>query len=226
MIAGLYPYARGGEVHEPRFTLAEIPLSLEVNTRYRKELLVLAGDRTSAGWLEAPGLDVYRVFDDAPARIQRDAAHLMKHWMCRWALAEFGEFLWIDWDTVCLRWPDDEFWSLCRSGDCPRFIRIPDYRATVNCGVYYCPGSWMDALDRSFDAVVQEPNDELHWAAVLPADVRQRDEFWWARRVVNVWTEDDLDLLGPDSCFAHIKDLRWADRARVVAGAGRSDELP
>ena len=34
MIAGLYPYARGGVIHPPKVTLFEIPVSLRVNPSY------------------------------------------------------------------------------------------------------------------------------------------------------------------------------------------------
>lgn len=48
IIAGLYPYTRGGVSRTPRVTLREIPESLEVNPSYRENLLGLAGDQTSA----------------------------------------------------------------------------------------------------------------------------------------------------------------------------------
>jgi hypothetical protein len=109
MIAGLYPYTRADVTQPPVVTLREIPASLEVNPLYRDRLIVLAGDEPSASHLRHFGLEVRRVFADAPASIRRDAAHKMKHWMCRWALAEFGEFLWVDWDTICIRPPDEQF---------------------------------------------------------------------------------------------------------------------
>ena len=52
MIAGLYPYTRAGVTHSPRVTLKEIPDSLTVNSTYRDDLLVLAGDKNSAIQLE------------------------------------------------------------------------------------------------------------------------------------------------------------------------------
>jgi hypothetical protein len=88
MIAGLYPYTRGGVTRPPTVTLKEIPDSLRINPSYRDDLLVLAGDRASAEQLESFGLRVHRVFDDAPAAIQRDTAHKMKHWMCLWAMPD------------------------------------------------------------------------------------------------------------------------------------------
>jgi len=152
LIAGLYFYERGGVRQWPRFTLAEIPRSLEVNRWYRERLLVLAGDRESASLLEAQGLRVHRVFDDAPATVRRDAAHRMKHWMCLWALRSFGEFLWVDWDTVALCEPDAAFWSFCRSGRTPKFIHIPGYWATVNCGVYYACAEWASCMEDALAA--------------------------------------------------------------------------
>jgi hypothetical protein len=217
MIAGLYPYARGGVTSPPVRTLAEIPASLATNPSYREGLLVLAGDRASALMLESFGLHVHRAFDDAPATIHADAAHLMKHWMCRWALREFGEFLWVDWDTVLLRPPDDGFWAWCRRHDTPKFIRIPGYWAGVNCGVYYAGRPWAEEMDRSFQAVVSEPNDELLWCSVLPPDIHERPEFWWGPRVAQVWTPGDFSRVGPDTCFAHVRHLEWADGLRRAA---------
>ncbi len=219
LISGLYPYTRGGVRQSPRVTLAEVPLSLRVNPTYARDLVVLAGDEESARQLGANGLSVHRVFDDAPTDIHGDSAHKMKHWMCRWALREFGEFLWVDWDTVLLRPPDAAFWSWCCAHPTPKFIRIPGYWATVNCGVYYANAAWSDAMDRSFDAAVSEPNDELLWAAVLPTDVTDRPEFWWGGRAVNVWNDADFRLVGPETYFAHVRDLRWAAALRRSVSA-------
>ena len=214
MIAGLYPYRRAGVTRPPVVTLKEIPQCLDVNPWYREELLVLAGDGESRRRLEGFGLKVERVFDDAPESVQRDAAHKMKHWMCLWALREFGEFLWVDWDTVCVRRPDSSFWEWTRAAGTPRFIRIPDYWATVNCGVYYAPGSWTTDMAASFGAVVEEPNDELLWRSVLPADVVHRSEFWWGPKVVHVQTEAEISLVTAEALFVHTKDLSWASAIR------------
>jgi hypothetical protein len=224
MIAGLYPYARGGTVHSPKVTLSEIPASLAANPSYRDDLTVLAGDKNSAAQLEAFGLDVYRVFDDAPGNVRTDAAHKMKHWMCRWALEEFGEFLWVDWDTVLLRHPGDSFWAWCRAHGTPKFIRIPSYWATVNCGIYYAGREWAEAMDRSFAAAVSEPNDELLWASVLPDDVVFRPEYWWGNRVAQIWTRDDFAQVGPNTYFAHVKRLEWAGELRCGATTQQSAE--
>lgn len=219
MIAGLYPYTRGGHRSAPVVTLREIPESLDVNPGYRERLTVLAGDRWSADQLRGFGLQVHRQFGDAPEWVHRDAAHKMKHWMCRWALEEFGEFLWVDWDTVWLRQPDDEFVEWTRSSGTPRFIRIRDYWATVNCGVYYAPERWAAAMEASFEAEVEEPNDELLWRSVLPADVRSRRDFWWGPRVVHVETLSEIDAVGPEAVFVHTKSLSWAEQIRARAGA-------
>lgn len=217
MIAGLYPYTRAGITHSPEVTLREIPASLEVNPSYRDNLIVLAGDAASARQLESFGLRVHRVFDDAPAKIHHDTAHKMKHWMCMWALREFGEFLWVDWDTVLLREPDEAFWSFCRSAGTPKFIHIPDYWATVNCGIYHASRAWLDAMERSLGAEVPEPNDELLWSSVLPSDVVARDAFWWGERVAQIWTEDDFMSVTSSTYFAHVKHLEWADALRALA---------
>lgn len=221
MIAGLYFYTRGDIRRVPEVTLQEIPLSLEVNPWYRDRLLPLAGDEESAALLASHGLRVHRVFTDAPADVQRDAAHRMKHWMCLWALRTFGEFLWVDWDTVALREPDTEFWSFCRATATPRFIRIPGYWATVNCGVYYACASWADAMERSFRSPVRTPNDELLWRSVLPERVTELPEFWWEDRAVNVWTESDMKLISHRTVFAHVRDLAWASQIRALAGQSR-----
>ena len=214
LIAGLYFYCRDGSRSFPGMTLSEIEQSLRVNPSYREQLVIYAGDRESAGLLSQHGLRVHRVLDDAPPAVHRDAAHKMKHWMCLQALEEFGEFLWVDWDTVLLRDLDTAFWEWCRTAGTPKFIRIDNYWATVNCGVYYCPAGWRGALIESFGAQVERPNDELLWRTVLPADVVERPEFWWNGRVENIWSEDEFSRLVPHSYFAHVKELAWAESLR------------
>lgn len=217
MIAGLYFHVRGGVRQFPRVTLSEIPLSLETNPWYRDRVLVLAGDEEAASLLAGFGLRVHRVFSDAPPHIHYDAAHRMKHWMCLWALRTFGEFLWVDWDTVALREPDEEFWSFCRTAGTPKFIQIPNYWATVNCGVYYACSTWVERMERSFEAPVSEPNDELLWRSVLPEQVVERPEYWWGERAINVWTEAALERISERTVFAHVRDLAWAPSARAFA---------
>lgn len=228
LIAGLYPYTRAGVTSPPRLTLAEIPESLRVNPWYKGRLTVLAGDRTSAEHLRGFGLEPARIFNDAPPEVQRDTAHKMKHWMCLWALREFGEFLWVDWDTVSLKEPDDALWLRCRSTDTPRFIRIAGYWATVNCGVYYASSSWADAMEASLGAAVEEPNDELLWRTVLPADVVDRPEFWWAGEAVHVEKPAEFKQATSATYFVHIKQLGWADALRdaVRVGSARHGAFP
>ena len=217
MITGLYPYARGGNIGSPDVTLSEIPISLKVTPSYRENLIILAGDHASASQLRHNDLQVYKVFDDAPESIRVDAAHKMKHWMCCWALEEFGEFLWVDWDTVMIKPPDERFWTRCREHSTPKFIYIQNYWATVNCGVYYADSSWSEAMHRSFDADVPKPNDELLWAAVLPDDVDARPEYWWGEYVVNIWNRIDFALVTRETYFAHVRDLAWANDIRGLS---------
>jgi hypothetical protein len=224
MIAGLYPYTRAGVTSPPKFTLEEIPASLEINPSYREDLIILAGDFDSAMQLEGFGLNVHRIFDDAPEAVKRDTAHKMKHWMCLWALREFGEFLWVDWDTVMLKRPDEAFWAACRERRTPKFVWIDDYWATVNCGVYYANDDWIPAMERSFGAVVSEPNDELLWTSVLPPNVRDRPAFWWGDRVVQIWNEPDFAHVSKETYFAHVKRLDWAANLRSLPCIQRSDE--
>lgn len=69
-------------------------------------------------------------------------------------------------------------------------------------------------MDRSFKSIVQEPNDELLWASVLPSNICQRPEFWWGKRAVNIYNKDEFELISPETYFAHVKDLKWADEIR------------
>ena len=222
IISGLYSHTRGGVTRRPVDTLREIPHSLFVNPRHQTHLF-LTGDRDSARDLARLGCSVHRVFDDAPVEIRRDAVHKMKHWMCTWALEEYGEFLWLDWDTVLLRELDDKFWFWCRFRATPKFVYIPNYWATVNCGVYYACAEWLDVLKRSFSNPVAEPNDELLWTSVLPPDVRSRPEFWWGRRVVHVETRNDFSLVTKHAYFAHVKRLDWANDLRRQSRASRGN---
>jgi hypothetical protein len=214
MIAGYYPYRRGGVTHPPRSILTEIPQSLVVNPSYATDLLILAGDAHAAEVLEGFGLKVVHQFNDAPEAVHNDSAHKMKHWMCLWALERFSEFLWIDWDTVLLQPPDAAFWEWCRYKSTPKFLKIPNYWATVNCGVYYANADWLPAMRTSFAAEVSEPNDELLWASVLPANVRELEHFWWQGRVENVWSKSDFASIGANTYFAHVHELDWATKLR------------
>ena len=209
LITGLYPYVRGGVHKPPVVTLAEIPRSLRVNPMYKDRLMVLAGNEESAHSLKGFGLQVTRTFDDAPVFVTKDMAHKMKHWMCLWALREFGEFLWLDWDTVWMRDPPAAFWKNLRASATPRFIYIPHYWAIVNCGIYYVPGSWLGAMEKSLYFDTDDPNDELLWASVLPCDVRQRREFWWGQHALHIETLQDMESVTQKTYFAHVKNFDW-----------------
>jgi len=210
-IAGLYQYCRAGQCSPPTKTLEEIALSLRANPGYRDMLTVLSGDRNCTAELTKLGLKVTKTFEDAPAFVKSNAAHLMKHWMCIWALREFGEFIWVDWDTLMTKEPQDDFYDYCREHQTPKFIRIKHYWATVNCGVYYAPHAWLDQMTAGLEANLSEPNDELCWAAVLPKDVASDSRFWWGGRVINVWSENDMKSLPDTACFLHVRDLNWAN---------------
>lgn len=220
MITGLYPYVRRGVWSHPSRTLTEIGSTAVANPGLAERLVILAGDAWSAEQLEERGLAPARVFDDAPSDVRADMAHKMKHWMCLWALRQYGEFLWVDWDAVIVREPDDAFWAWARAHDTPKFISIRGYRHVVNCGVYYAGAPWAEAMERSFDAVVSEPNDELLWASVLPPDVVACPEYWWGDRAVNVWTEAEIERVGANTYFAHVGDVTWAGRVRARSIAG------
>lgn len=210
IIAGLYRRTQCGRNPIPYKILNEIKSSLKINGWYKDEFLFLAGDTASARDLEAFGLEVYRVFDDAPMSIMRDAVQKMKHWMCYWAIRQFGEVVWVDWDTISLRQPDQQFWDWCHAHDTPKFVYIPNYWATVNSSVYYAPVSWAEAMERSFRVEVSKPNDELLWAAVLPSDVRERPEYWWGKRAVNIWTPEECKDVDEQTYFAHVRYFSYA----------------
>ena len=216
MIAGLYSYVRGGVASMADVTLKEIPQSIEINPLYKKALYVLAGNQESAAQLAGFNLNVYRIFDDAPEYVQQNMAHMMKHWMCLWALKEFGEFLWVDWDTVMLQFPDKAFTDMCRKNRTPKFIRIPNYWATVNCGVYYACHEWISAMESSFKVKVDPPNDDLLWAEVLPADVLDREEFWLDDYAVHIGSKRDIGAVTDKTYFAHVKNLEWAEQLRNI----------
>jgi hypothetical protein len=174
-------------------------------------LTVLSGDRHCTDALSQVGLKVTKNFEDAPEFVKANSAHLMKHWMCIWALREFGEFIWVDWDTLMVKEPQDDFYEYCREHQTPKFIHIKHYWATVNCGVYYAPYAWLDRMVTGLETNLSEPNDELCWAAVLPRDVVNDSRFWWGNRVINIWKEDDMQAVPATACFLHVRDLRWSN---------------
>jgi hypothetical protein len=86
IIAGLYSNTKSGINQDVSVIKKEIINSLKVNPWYRDHVRVLAGDCESADFLERNGLKVYKIFNDAPDFIKFDTVHLMKHWMCIWAV--------------------------------------------------------------------------------------------------------------------------------------------
>ncbi len=47
--------------------------------------------------------------------------------MCIWALREFAEFIWADWDTLMVKEPQDDFYEYCREHQTPKFMLIKHY---------------------------------------------------------------------------------------------------
>ena len=206
MIMGLYPYIRNGENRgfKPGL-MAEMAASLACNPFYARRMLFLAANREMATRLETLGLTVTRTFEDAPAHVWRNTAHKMKHWMGLWALREFGEYLWVDWDTVATGAPDAEFWAACRVAGAPKFIHIPRYKhAVVNCGVLYVPASWAGAMERSFHLPAASPNDEHLWETILPSDVLARPEFWFGPEVQYISGAERVGKVTRRLRFAHL----------------------
>ncbi len=221
IVMGYYPYTRNGITHAPRTILEEIGASLRVNPWYRQRALILAGDRAAATVLARYGLTVARIFDDAPRPVRDNAAHWMKHWMMLWAVREFGEALWLDWDTVAVVPPADSFWAAARLHETPKFVLIRGYQhAVVNCGVYYAPIAWADRMAQSFNLGVESPNDEHLWEAVLPRDVLNRPEYWWGDMVRYVSGMHRIAELPPQLVFAHVKDLALAEAIRLHVTKG------
>lgn len=207
MITGLYWDVKQGISKRPENIIQEVKRSLEVNPRYRDELTVLAGDFKSASILENEGVHIEKVFDDAPDDIKFDTVHKMKHWMVFWALQKYDEVLWIDWDTICLKWPDEKFWSWCREYNTPKFVFINTYWAVVNCSVYYVNKTWKKQFEDSFSLEVSEPNDELMWKNVLPSDVVKREEYWLKDMALNIWAIKDIPNISQNTYFVHIRDF-------------------
>jgi hypothetical protein len=58
-------------------------------------LTVLSGNHHCTAALFQLGLKVTKTIEDAPAFVKANSAHLMKHWMCIWALREYGKFIWV-----------------------------------------------------------------------------------------------------------------------------------
>jgi hypothetical protein len=217
---GYYQYVRNGVTYSPQKILEEIDACLRINPWYRDEVVFLAGDKPASRVLESRGLEVVRTFEDAPQIIRDRSAHWMKHWMLLWAVREYTEALWLDWDTVAVSKPEGEFWTFARAWETPKFILIPRYKhALVNCGVVYVPHQWAGAMAQSFDAGIDSHNDEHLWQTVLPANILERPEFWWGERVRHVSGPHRVPELTGELAFAHTKDLGLADAIRSVVAA-------
>ncbi len=235
IVMGCYTAYRNGAPKEGSRTPGEIPLSFAANPGYRDAALFYAGDEEAAELLVSHGVRPYRVMSDAPRHVLRDTVHRMKHWMCREALAEFGEILWLDWDTVQLCPLDEDFAAYCRRGSTPKFIYIPNYRWGVNCGVYYANADWLEAVDRSFEN--PHFNDEVLWTSVLPEDHGSRPEFWLGDLAVNVsdlhapdrvakepgYTERQLGKITADTRFVHLRRLEQAADVREAYAERRRE---
>jgi hypothetical protein len=188
---------------------SEIKTSLVVNEWYKQKLYFLAGDLHSARILESLGLHVHRIFDDAPEHVKAEPLFRMKHWMVYQSVIEFGEVLWVDWDTVSLRPIDSDFIRFCRKWETPKFVYIDGYHATVNCSVYYMNEKWLPAMEASFSIATSVHNDELMWKEVLPHDITEKKEYWLGDFVVNVWLESECAWVTPETYFAHVKTFDY-----------------
>ncbi len=212
MVMGLYKYVRDGKFHEERYKKV-------VNEMYNffkynrienlNEFSFLAGDSESAEKLENLGLRVEKAFDEVPQKIKKNKAHLMKHYMVIWAIEKYKEVLWVDWDVLILKWPDKVFWDWCRSYGTPKFIYIPNYWAKVNCGVYYTNTKWSKIMKRILRVWNGEPNDELLWAAILPEDIKDRNEYWFGDMAINIWDKEDIFQINKSIYFAHVRTFDY-----------------
>lgn len=185
--------------------MQELNYCLECNPIYRETMIFLAADQTTADMLSSLGVRVTRIFKDAPDHVWFNTTHRMKHWMGLWALREYGEYLWVDWDTIMTREADGEFWSNCRQGGTPKFIRIPAYKhAVVNCGVLYVPGAWGERMETSFELGAHLTNDEHIWEKILPENVLERPEFWFGPEVQHVSGAQKTGRITSQLRFAHL----------------------
>lgn len=207
LVSGLYRNIRGGVEESHQSILKEVKNSLAVNPHYRDRLVCYSDSPEMAYYLKQNGCYVHKVFDDAPRDIIWDTKHKMKHWIMYHAAKEFGDVLWIDWDTYNAKPINNAFIKHCLATNTPKFTWINNYWAIVNCAVYYLNRDFLDLMEKSFNAVVSEPNDELLWASVLPSDVRKQKDYWLNDYVVNIWTEEDFNDVTDDTLFLHLKDF-------------------
>ena len=216
IIMGLYKYIRDGVFNPVRYkkTIEEIKMFLNINRYFieKNNVIVLAGDSQSEKILKSLNLKVHWVFNELPAIIQNNKAHLMKHYMVAWALKKYKkDVLWVDWDNVVIKSTDDDFWKKCKKYGTPKFIYIPNYWAVVNCGVYYAPYSWLHCIEDSFSLaeVKSIRNDELLWAYCLPEDVQVKKEYWLGNMALNIWTLSEIKNITAETYFAHVRSLNF-----------------
>ncbi|ATA68146.1 hypothetical protein CGC48_05575 [Capnocytophaga cynodegmi] len=205
-VSGLYFYTRKGKTNYPTI-VPEIEQSLEINTWYKDKLICYADSIDMAKILQNKELYVHKVFDDAPKDIIYDSAHKMKHWIMLNAVKEFKDVVWIDWDTYSVKSIDDFFYNKCFDSNVPKFTFIENYWAVVNCAVYYLNEDYIPLMERSFQSVVSEPNDELLWKSVLPENICSLPHFWLNDLVINIWDESDFNQVTDNTYFLHLKNF-------------------
>jgi len=206
---GLYRYVRGGIDSTRDKIYYEVKRCLEINPWYAENVIFLADNKASEQFLNDLGLDVTMTFTDAPQKVLLNKAHFMKYWMCIWALEQHGAFLWLDWDTIAMKKPDDAFWAYCSEGNTPKFIFIPHYHSLVCCGVYYANKAWFSRMKSQLfrNTIVEPPSDELLWKLILPPNLDGLATFWWGSKVLNVWETVQHELVKRETYFLHVRDL-------------------
>ncbi len=123
------------------------------------------------------------------------------------AVKEFKDVVWIDWDTYSVKSIDDFFYNKCFDSNVPKFTFIENYWAVVNCAVYYLNEDYIPQMERSFQSVVSEPNDELLWKSVLPENICSLPHFWLNDLVINIWDESDFNQVTDNTYFLHLKNF-------------------
>ncbi len=206
-VSGLYRNIVSGKLHQSDDVKEEVRESLRINPHYGKQFVCYADTKESADYLREQGCRVHRILDDAPSSVVFDTKHKMKQWIMYNAAREFGNVVWVDWDTYNVRHVDSSFVEYCLRTCNPKFTRINKYWATVNCSVYYLSDQSLDIMRKSFSAKVDDPNDELMWRAVLPCNVSERPEYWLGERAVNIWVEGDFQQVTANTYFLHLKDF-------------------
>jgi hypothetical protein len=208
-ISGLYNHQRCGikDYKKTQSIIVELSESLKLNQWYKSQLVCYADSKEMAKILTKQGCYVHKIFDNAPHDIIFDAVHKMKHWMVLNALKEFKHIIWLDWDTYNIKPLDDIFFDKCFNSNKPKFTRIDNYWAGVNCSVYYANYHSIKLMENSFTAEVEEPNDELLWKSVLPHNVRDIKDYWFDDYVINIWDAMDFNLITNNTYFLHLKDF-------------------